>query len=344
MRIMYVDLQYDYGDPSRGQNFIGQLGFKRAFETLGHEVVSFYYDQYLDNLSLLQELVVREADQCEPDLVFFCLFRDQFEVDTLERLRSKWTTMNWFGDDAWRFEHYSTKFAPHFDIVVTTDKYAVPKYKKLGVGKVVLSQWAAVDIPVEALPDSQQYDFDVSFVGGVNPVRKWFVRKLLKSGFRVECFGNGWRNGIISIESMAQVFQRSKINLNLSNSRSLDLRFLVSNPLNMLHALRDMKITDGIKARCFEIGHYGGFQLAEFAVGLEDYFDIGSDLAVYKGLDEAKALIRYYLENDEERETIKKNGIAVSRNNHTYVRRFEDIFQEMMDAESDAGGQQTLPQ
>ena len=48
MKILYVDLQYEYGMKHRGPNEIGEKGFHQVFKKLGHEVECFYYDDYLN--------------------------------------------------------------------------------------------------------------------------------------------------------------------------------------------------------------------------------------------------------------------------------------------------------
>jgi spore maturation protein CgeB len=61
MKILFVDLQYDYGIKSRGLNLIGQDGFKKSMEQLGHDVVPFYYDEYLSGGSALQKALLDTA-------------------------------------------------------------------------------------------------------------------------------------------------------------------------------------------------------------------------------------------------------------------------------------------
>ena len=67
-----------------------------------------------------------------------------------------------------------------------------------------------------------------------------------------------------------------------------------------------------IKARNFEIPYFGGFKLADYVPTLENYFDIGKDVVCYNDVDEAELLIRYYLENEEEREIIKNSAHQIS--------------------------------
>ena len=166
----------------------------------------------------------------------------------------------------------------------------------------------------------------MSFIGGASPFRKWFVSELLKNGITVDCFGSGWKNGRISYEKMDEIILKSKINLNISNSLSYDIRYLVHNPKNIYFLIKSLfrngsKIDGQIKARNFEIPVRGGFQITDFVIGLEDYFDIGKNIVCYSNVNETALLIKYYLNNDEEREQIKKRAVEKSRFAHTYKQR-----------------------
>jgi spore maturation protein CgeB len=327
MKILYVDMLYDYGKKSRGPNQIGQIGFLQVFKSLGHDVVEFYYDDYLGNTGPLQNELLKKADEVKPDLIFFCLYTDQFSNETLLQLKSKYKTINWFGDDQWRFDKFTSRYAPCFTYCITTDPFAIPRYYKLGVKNVILSQWAALNEPVK--PVSAGYEFDVSFVGGGADVRKWFISEFEKAGIKVAAYGNNWPNGPVSLSRMQEIFAKSKINLNLSNSITYDIRFLKHNPKNILHALRGFKNASQMKARNFEIPYFGGFQLTDYLPTLENYFEIGKEIICYSNIEEAIQLTRFYLENDSLREKIKEAAIKRAREQHTYSHRFQEIFKQL---------------
>ena len=329
MKILYVDMQFDYGKKSRGINQIGEIGFHQVFKKLGHEVIPFYYDDYLNNLAPLQVELLNAAETLKPDLIYFCLYTDQFFPETLLKLKSKYNTMNWFGDDQWRFDNFTSKFAPLFTYSITTDPFAVPKYKKLGVENVILSQWAALNVDVSVESSGSAYEFDVSFVGGGHSVRKWFVSEFAKAGIKVAAFGNNWPNGPVSLERMQEIFRKSKINLNLSNSINFDIRYLMNHWKNPIQAIRSPKNVSQMKARNFEIPYFGGFQLTDYLPTLEMYYNIGQEIVCYNGVDEAIQLARFYLENDKLRETIKEAAVLKSRSRHTYLHRFEEIFKSL---------------
>lgn len=325
MKILFVDIQYDYGIKSRGPNSIGQDGFKSSFEKLGHEVIPFYYDEYLNNTNPLQKELLSFADKIKPDLIFFMIFRDHFKVETLEKLKEKYTTVNWFGDDTWRFDNYTSKYAPYFSWSITTDKFAIDKYKKLGVDNIFRSQWAAIDKHDEPSFDGD-YKYDVTFIGAKHPYRKWFTDQLRKRDINVQCFGYGWDNGPLTNEEMNYIFRHSKINLNLANSNFLDLKYLLASPYNIAHAIKSTKTMSQIKARNFEIPYFGGFQLTDYVPTIEEYFEVGSEISCYSSLDEAELLIKYYLNNSSEREEIRLNGNNRSKDTHGYSNRISDFL------------------
>jgi spore maturation protein CgeB len=317
---------YDYGKPERGLNNIGQLGFKKSIEDLGHEVIPFYYDEFLKKTDELQTEILKKADEVKPDLIFFILFQDQFYIETLKKLKDKYTTFNWFGDDSWRFDNFTSRYANHFTFCSTSDKFSIPKYHKIGQKNVMMGQWAVIKTPSPENVEEIDYEFDVSFIGGFNYARGWFLKMLESRGIKVQAFGNGWPNGAVSLERMNEIFLKSKINLNLSNSKCFDIRYVLSHPMRLAHTLKTKKNATQMKARHFEINYNGGFQLADFAAGLDDYLDIGKEVVCYKDVDEASTLIKYYLNNDEEREKIKLKGFERSVREHTYQARLKAIL------------------
>lgn len=327
MKILYVDLQYDYGIKERGRNIIGLDGFKKSFEELGHMVVMFDYDQYLNNTVLLQEKLKDLADKVKPDLIFFSLFGSQFEISTLDYLKSKYTTINWFGDDQWRFDNFTSKYLNSFTYCITTDKYSIPKYKKLGQNNVIYSQWAAIN--THEIPKFKGYKYDVSFVGGFHPYRKWFIDTLKKRGITIEAFGNGWENGSLRANEMNELFISSKINLNISNSNSFDLRYLSNHWKALPLLFKSKKNAKQIKARNFEIPYFNGFQLSDYAPTLENYFDLGQEIVCYSDVDEAELLIKYYLDNEEERESIRQISHTKAINQHGYIYRLQNVLEQI---------------
>lgn len=324
--VLAVLLQWDYGQPSRGVS-IEKSCFFPALQQLVERVEPLWYDDYLTNTGPLQELVIRRARELQPDLMFFIPYSDQLNVETLDALKKISQTYCWFGDDQWRFDTFSARYAPHFTCVSTTDIWSVPKYRKLGI-EPILTQWAGQPFSEErgVLPDTEEFAHDVSFVGARTKYRAWFVQRLAERGIHVACFGAGWPNGRVDNVAMERIFRTSRINLNISNSVSHDVRFVLSAPRNLLHYLRSPKRVEQMKARNFEIPLAGGFQLTNYVPGLERYLRIGEEVAIYSTPDDCFGQIQYYLDADREREMIARSGNSRTEHEHTYEHRLVRIL------------------
>jgi spore maturation protein CgeB len=327
-KVLVVILKDDYGIPSRGASY-EDVYFHGTLRTLFRECQLFDFGPYLSRKDALQGDLLAAAERFRPDVVFFTLYEEQFQLDTLDALRRGALTVNWFCDDQWRFESFSSRYAPHFSWVVTTDRFAVHKYRDRGLEHVILSQWAAGEVGDEDGPGPEGYAFDVSFVGGINPFRKWMVGELAKRGIEVACFGTGWPRGRVGYARMQEIFRTSKVNLNLSNSRSFDLRFAFASLGNLLHVRGTPKDKEQIKGRHFEVGAWGGFQLTNYVEFLEDYFEIGKEIAVFGSLDDLPDKIRFYLRDEDLRCAIAASGHRRIRAEHTYDHRFREIFARM---------------
>lgn len=328
MKIVPVFLRYDYGIKSRGDS-LEYNGFYSALKQITNKIYPFWYDEYLTKKDALQKQVIDFIDKVNPDIIFFILMKDEFSFETLDYLKSKYITINWFCDDQWRFENFTKYYASHSTYAITTDKFALSKYRKIGYKNVILSQWASFGYLKEFNPNNIKYRYDVSFVGGISGYRKWLIQELEKRGVHTECFGYGWENGKVSFEEMAEIFKTSKINLNISNSASYDIRYIFSSIKSLHEFMKAKKRIEQIKARNFEIPAFGGFQLTNYAPSLEDYFKIGSEVAIYVSIEDLVLQINYYLDNEEERKKIMISGYKRAISEHTYLNRLKNIFKKM---------------
>lgn len=325
MKIVPVFLRNDYGVKSRGDS-LEFRGFLPALKHITDEVYPFWFDEYLDKKKELQKRVIEFIDEIHPDIVFFILIEDEFSFETLDYLKSKYLTVNWFGDDHWRFESFTKRYISHFTYSITTDKYAVDKYESAGCKNVILSQWASFGCTEDIDFEEIKYKHDISFIGGISEYRKWVMRELSKKGIKVECFGYGWENGRVSFEELEDIFKTSRINMNISNSAPYDIRYIFSSLKSMREFIGTQKRAEQIKARNFEIPAFGGFQLTNYAPSLEDYLKIGDEVIIYKTVKELALHVNYYLNNEKERRRIMVNGYSRAKREHTYMNRLKEVF------------------
>lgn len=329
VRVLAVLMQWDYGRPERGFSSEHTM-FLEPLENFCREAKAFWFDQYMHDTAVLEDQLKKSVYEYNPDIIFFTTYTDQFRTEFLDNLKSQYQTVAWFGDDHWRFNGYTKRYALHYGTCITTDPWAVAKYRALGA-KVILSQWAAdrsTSINEPLSPDGK-YRYDVSFVGARNEVRSWFVNLLAKRGIKVECFGRNWPNGFLPRQQFFDTFRFSRINLNLSNSVQQDIRFVFGAPLNFARWLKSKKRAEQIKARNFEIPLAGGFQLSQYTSGLEHYFNIGTEIAIHTSPDDCALQIEYYLHNPAKRCDMAIKGHMRAIREHTFMHRFADILEQL---------------
>jgi spore maturation protein CgeB len=330
MRILWVATEYEYGNPDLGLSF-EEMNFRRALDGMGHDVTAFDFlarEREVGRRAMNRELL-EVSDDPGFDLVFFFLYEEQIALQTIEHITARGVpTLNWFADDHWRFEGFSKRYAKALAWSATTDHDAVAKYHSAGIQNVVLTQWACNRYAYDRTTTEPEYD--VTFVGQPHGDRREVVGKIRAAGFDVHCWGDGWERGRAPHDEMVHIFGASRINLNLSNSStpnpSLRMR------LGALARGRRIDMSprpSQIKGRTFEVPGSGGFLLTERVPFLEEYFQIGSEVAAFGDTDELIAQIGYWLDHDDERRAVADAGYRRTRAEHTYDQRFAAIFKEM---------------
>lgn len=346
-------LKYDYGIPERGDSLEKKYFWPAILKLSPDSEVHWLEDiGFLDSRKdLLQNNIVEISKNKTHAFAFFVLMNDEVSFDTLEHLKkNKYKVINWFSDDHWRFDDWSVKLAHYLDYALTVDKYSAWKYEEFSNCKPIVTQWGTFE-KHNFDPDSigQEFTYDISFVGGKNPVREWFISHLEKfGGHHIECFGSGWENGRISNQEMNEVFLKSKINLNLSNSLPTDIRFMKFLIIRLLKSLlrlnfsnfkiyktslknfllRKEKSHEQMKARNFEIPAVGGLQLSHYTLELEDYFNIGEEVMIYSNVDELVKQVDFILNNNVVASKIRKLGFERSKN-QSFFERIKKIVNQL---------------
>jgi spore maturation protein CgeB len=326
MRVLYVAMADDYGDPARGPSF-EETNFFSALDGMGHELIRFDFmrRQAAVGRERMNEELVETAARERPDVVFFFLFEDEIAPETIAAIEAP--TVNWFADDHWRFDGFSSRYARSLDWSVTTDAEAVPKYEAIGA-RVIPSQWACNRYAYGRRATDLRYD--VTFVGQPHGDRPEVIERLVAAGHDVRCWGKGWPQGRISHEEMVEVFGASRINLNLSNSSvpQYTLRMRLGALVRRIPLDKEPRPSQ-IKGRTFEVPGCGGFLLTERVPHLDEYFEIGREVAAYDSPDELDEQCAYWLAHPEERAAVAEAGYRRVMAEHTYDHRFAEVFSTM---------------
>jgi spore maturation protein CgeB len=120
--------------------------------------------------------------------------------------------------------------------------------------------------------------------------------------------------GVLSDLEMIQMYSRAKINLGFSSCGET-------------HQTGERIMQ--IRLRDFEVPMSGGFYMVEYMEELEEFFEIGKEVVCYSGPEDLADKIKYYLAHDHERENIRRAGYERCLRDHTWKKRFEQVFAEI---------------
>ncbi|HEX5127161.1 MAG TPA: glycosyltransferase [Rhodocyclaceae bacterium] len=327
MKILLVCMRHDYGDPTRGHSY-EYYNFFESLKDVGHNVDLFDYMEELKTLGKgpMNVALLERVKLFQPDVAIFSLYTDQLLPETVLAIREYTKTLCFFHDDTWRRE-FSHFWAPLFDHFTSSDFECQRKYLRLGLSGILHMPFGVNESLYRPMAVEKLYD--VSFVGAWHPVREWLIKRLRQANIRVEVAGSGWPRGILTHADMVNFFNQSRINLNLSNSSSWDMRCLLRSPRALLNTMRSPKSVEQIKARHFEINACNAFQLSYYVDGLERCYVLGEEMGVYLDPDDLIDKVRYYLADDPLREEIAGRGYRRTLAEHTYSSRFARAFAAM---------------
>lgn len=327
MKILLACMLHTYGNPERELSY-EYFNFFLSLQSMGHDVELFDYMTELrahGREGMNQKLLSRVRES-RPELTLFSLYTDQFDPFVINHLRELTKTFCFFHDDTWRVE-YSRYWAQQFDFFSTPDLNGELKYRQLGLSNAIYFPFGLNESVFRPLGISKKYD--VSFVGGWHPYRAWLIKRIRKAGIHVEVAGYRWPNGEIDQEGMVRLFNESRINLNLSNSATWDVRYLLSSPHAVINRVHSKKNTEQMKARIFEVNGCAGFQLSYYVEGLANCYAPDREIVVYADADDLVEKVKFYLDNTSERESIAEAGYKRTLSDHTFTKRFQKVFERM---------------
>jgi spore maturation protein CgeB len=201
----------------------------------------------------------------------------------------------WASDTHLGFD-FRLETAKKFDHVFVAQKQAVIDFEKAGVK----AEWLPHAVEPQAYPkfDYANKDTDVCFVGHINsPNRAEFLDRMFAE-FPNFFFGQR------RFEEAAQKYCKSKIVLNIAMKEDLNMRV-------------------------FETLGTGSFLLTDYVPYIEELFEDGKHLVLYRSIEEAIDKAKYYLAHDSEREKIAQAGYEEAMKNHTIDKRVDRILDKI---------------
>ncbi len=206
-----------------------------------------------------------------------------------------WASDTHINDASYQFRLGMAKQA---DFVFAAQKKGLEAFKKDGIPNPVFLPHAVEPL---AYPKQEKFtkQFDVCFIGHINTRSR---EDALDRVFRE--FTN-FDYGQALFERVAERFGNSKICFNIAHN-------------------------DDINMRNFEVMATGSFLLTNWIPTIEDLFEDGKHLVLYRNEEEMIEKTRYYLAHDDEREKIAAAGYEEVMKNHTIQNRVDTILAEFM--------------
>ena len=294
-------------DPNNSFECEGGIDFVRALNRIGgHRITCLNHKELYELNGPNETMRIIDESLCENkvDIVIFGLDANfYFPLEYFSRLGSSYFTVMVVGDDEHYFDKSARYYSQAFDLVMPGGWLSEQRYKLYGVDTIPFFN---ADYNVTSFKDSNKDSdtdkiYDVCFVGAVdNKVgRKEYLAHLIKNKINVKVCGPGTVEGKVTRDEMARIYRSSRIGLSFSGvsfDSALDKDITINRRIKH------------IKGRDREITLLGTFMLAEYSYELEEIYDVGGEIDIFRNKEELLEKVKYYLENDALREEMASRG------------------------------------
>tara|TARA_B100000989_G_C19532158_1_gene470696 strand:- start:6121 stop:7023 length:903 start_codon:yes stop_codon:yes gene_type:complete len=277
--------------------------FYEPLKKLGHDV--YFYDTVAGEQRGFSAVI----ETYKPDLIF-CIMTGSPDIGPHEPWREilnetksgRTKTFNWFCDDTWRFEKWSSIICPIFTVCSTPEPSHLEKYRQAGYDNIVLGNWHADS---ECFPKVNFADkpVDLSFIGTPNPYRKSFFDS---SDVNVEYFFG------LSQEELFQTYSNSKISVNLSINHN------------------DPQRKTQMKQRIFEVPAGRGMLMTQYHKGIEQYFEINKEIFTFQCSKEFSEKIKFLMSKPKIVEKVSSAGYNRFIKEHDSQIRLSNVLDKVM--------------
>tara|TARA_R100001510_G_C7564464_1_gene143278 strand:- start:38 stop:757 length:720 start_codon:yes stop_codon:yes gene_type:complete len=211
-------------------------------------------------------------------------------------------TFNWFCDDTWRFDNFSSVACRAFTVCSTPEPSYVTRYRQLGYSNIILGNWHA---DVDCFPNIKFADklTQLSFIGTPNPYRKSFFDN---TDVNVEyLFG-------LSQQELFKAFSNSKMSINLSVNHN------------------DPKQKTQMKQRIFEVPAGAGLLITQNHSGIEQYFKINKEIFTFDSPQEFSEKTNFLLKHPKIVEKVAMAGHNRFTKEHDSKIRLSNVLEKVM--------------
>ena len=270
--------------------------------SLGHEVTFF------DTSHLGDQELQPAIEKVKPELLFCIMTGDtnytpQEPWDTVkqETKKGRLKTFNWFCDDSWRFDGFSSNVCHNFHACSTPEQRFVEKYKEIGYNNIIYGTWHA-NADFYAHIGAQKHS-RVGFIGAPTGDRQQVLDGLRRKEVEV------LHPERASFEDLLYTYHSSLLGLNLSK-----------NPANMQRQ---------VKGRLFEIPATQTLMITETTPDVENYFVPDRDIITFDSFPELAEKVKFLLSKPALAKKIAQTGFAHFMKHHESKVRLASVLEQI---------------
>lgn len=292
---------FDYGRPTLQGRIFGLLGNLKILDKNKTTIlVEEQINQGLLNL----------VDNYKPDYLFVFKGKNISPV-TLARIRAKGViTVNYFPDYMEDFTWIKTH-ASYYDFFFSPCEIVVDKLKQLKIKSYYLSFGYNPDQKIKRVAKK----YDIAYVGQYTKRREKYFSVLKNLDFHIWGYEQFWRGTKLykyfhneaSFEETKKIIRSAKI------------------VVNVLTCEDNIPIKS-VNYRVFETTGLGSFLLNWYHEPINEFYQDGVEIVNFKTPKELLIKAKYYLIHKAEREEIAYNGWKRTVKNHTWKKRFGQMF------------------
>lgn len=339
MNILYLGNEWNGSDSK---------GLAEGFRKLGHSVYIVNENRYgvmaqrLRNKIIMRLIepftiqeyndeVLRQDSHIKPDLII--VFKGNLlKNTTLIELKRRGRKCILFYPDVSLFAHTRRipKCVPYYDYIFTTKSFMINDLKIYfnKVNTTFIPHAADTDIHKPMPFDSamnEKFSCDVSFIATYSVKKEEYMTRLVElyPDIDLKIWGSGWEKAKRSLPQIqyyapygdlyVQAMVNSKINLAILSEIG-----------------KKSSSGDLITARTFQIPACGAFMLHERTTDFCELYSEGIDADCFDSVEELVEKIKFYLQNENKRDELRKSGYAKTIKYHTMINRAEFIINKLI--------------
>lgn len=205
-----------------------------------------------------------------------------------------------------------------YDLILTSFPHYVNRFRDMGINSEYFK--IAFDSSVLKRVETQERKYTCTFVGGISPAHRQGTELLEALAENVEIAFFGYGAETLNRESPILPRHHGEV-------WGLDMyRALLSSTITVNRHI-DVSENYANNMRLYEATGCGALLITDYKDNLNELFEVGKEVIVYKDIRELIELVAYYSEHETERAEIALAGQNRTLKEHTYHNRMIDLIQ-----------------